>query len=122
MGRLRIVLQDAEPVPLPLYLLAPERFAAEGPRFHRFCGGTTQGPIESASDGELNPPAAHAAQRVEAATLQKVAAIRLPAWSVPRNEPATFELPPPRHRYGSGTSRIRKPARAASICISIFQP
>jgi hypothetical protein len=48
--------------------------------------------------------------------------MRLPARSVPRNEPATFELPPPRHRYRSGTSRIRRPAHAAFICISIFQP
>jgi hypothetical protein len=39
-----------------------------------------------------------AAQRAEAATRQNVAAIRLPARSVPSNDPATFELPPPRRR------------------------
>ena len=41
---------------------------------------------------------------------------------LPLNEPATFEHPPARRRYGTGSSRMRRLARAAFICISMFQP
>src|ERR1700733_1819950 len=60
--------------------------------------------------------------RARVAARTTVSAMRPPARRLPDNEPATFELPPARQRYGTGSSRIRSPARAASICISIFQP
>ena len=36
--------------------------------------------------------------------------------------PDTLETPPPRRRWPTGTSTMRKPAAAARICISRFQP
>ena len=59
---------------------------------------------------------------VSAATRSSVAMICVPAFTVPRRLPATFESPAMRRRYGSGTSRTRRPARAARICISRFHP
>ena len=48
--------------------------------------------------------------------------IRADARNVPDKLPATFEAPPVRRRYGTGISRMRRRARAARICISMFQP
>ena len=52
----------------------------------------------------------------------KVARMRVPARTLPRNEPATLDSPPVRQRQTTGTSRMRRRARAAFICISRFQP
>jgi len=51
-----------------------------------------------------------------------VTRMRVAASTVPRTVPDTFEVPPARRRCATGTSRIRRPAAAARICISRFQP
>ena len=56
------------------------------------------------------------------ATRSNVATMRVPATNVPRHVPETFDSPPVRRRWFTGTSRMRSPERAAFICISRFQP
>src|SRR5439155_23975819 len=56
------------------------------------------------------------------ATRASVAMMRAPATNVPRNVPETFDSPPERRRWFTGISRMRRPERAAFICISKFQP
>ena len=62
------------------------------------------------------------ARRVSNAIRMKVSRMRQLAFIVPRRLPDTFEAPPARRRCATGSSRMRKPAQAARICISRFQP
>jgi len=52
----------------------------------------------------------------------KVARIRNPALTVPRKVPATLDFPARRRPCGTGSSCMRRPVRAARICISRFHP
>ena len=53
---------------------------------------------------------------------QKVVVIFQAALSPAARLPDTFETPPCRQRWSTGTSKQRSPAAAARICISRFQP
>ncbi len=52
----------------------------------------------------------------------KVSAMRALAFAVPTRLPETLEAPPMRRRCATGSSRMRRPARAVRICISRFHP
>ena len=52
----------------------------------------------------------------------KVARIRNAALTVPRKVPATLDFPARRRPCGTGSSCMRRPVRAARICISRFHP
>ena len=68
------------------------------------------------------PSPGREAHRADIATRTIVSEIRQAALTLPISDPATFELPPARRRYGTGISMMRSPLRAACICISMFQP
>jgi hypothetical protein len=61
-------------------------------------------------------------RRVVALSRANVRTMRPPAFSVPPRDPATFDRPPRRRAYGTGTSSVRSFLWPAFICISRFHP